>query len=258
MNESSKIRVLVAEDEESFRLILERTLAANAEFECEAYESGDDVIDALRRSTYDVLLLDYRMPGRSGLNILQWMHEQKMDTPVVMLTGAGSETIAVEAMKLGAYDYVRKDTFEKEHLPYILRNAFERFQFRREKALRKELVADTSKTSTTLELLLNSLRSFGELMNTSLAVVTMELETREGELKKHMGEEGTALLSRTFTELKRQYEVISLSTKSMLELAKIMFDRCAGGVDTSSRERELNRSVKEVREYSEKRSSHTS
>jgi DNA-binding response OmpR family regulator len=231
MNESKKLRVLVAEDEESFRLVLERVLESAGGYEFEACETGNQVLDALQRKPFDVLILDYEMPEHSGLNILQWMHEQKMDTPVIMLTGAGSENIAVEAMKLGAYDYIRKETFEKEHLPILINSARERYLFRQEKKLLRQAEDERVKTSTTFNLLNNCIRSYGELMNTSLAIVNTEMAVRESELAGQMQGEGSQILNKTFQEMQHQYEVIAMCSKSLLELTRVMFDTFTKGAD---------------------------
>ena len=253
MEEREKIRVLIAEDEESFRLVLEHVLANHPEYEYEACETGDQAISLLQERAFDVLILDYKMPGHSGLNILQWMHEQKMDTPVVLLTGAGSETIAVEAMKLGAYDYIRKDTFEKEHLPFIIRNARERYLFKQERELQKQVEEESTKNSMTLELLFNCMRSYGELMNTSLAVVSMEMELHEKELTQGVKAEAAAKSAQTYAEMRRQYEVIAMCTKSLLDLSKVMFDRLTTKVDTAAREKQLRNSLQDISEFSKRR-----
>lgn len=255
MNESRKLKVLIAEDEESFRLVLERVLESRGDYEFESCESGDEVLEILQKKNFDVLILDYKMPGHSGLNILQWMHEQKMDTPVIMLTGAGSENIAVEAMKFGAYDYVRKETFEKEHLPFIINNAYERYLFKREKSLQQLDSEDQKKTTMTFDLLLACIRSYGELMNTSLAIVNTEMAARENELASRMQSDGVKLLNQTFVEMQRQYEVIAMCTKSLLELSNVMFDRFIHAADTSDREKTLRSSLILVEQYSKHQSS---
>ena len=66
---------MIAEDEDSFRMVLQRVLLANEVYEFEACASGDEVLELLNDKRYDVIILDHKMPGRSGLNILQWMHE---------------------------------------------------------------------------------------------------------------------------------------------------------------------------------------
>ena len=61
------------------------------------------------------------------------MYEQKNETPVLMLTAAGTENIAVEAMKFGAYDYIRKEQLQFEVLPILINGVYQQFLFRKEK-----------------------------------------------------------------------------------------------------------------------------
>lgn len=113
MEPKRPLQILIVDDEEPFRKVVSVVLQDRGGFDVEECESGESAIAALRQRAYDVVILDYRMEAVSGLNVLQWMLEQKIDTPVIVLTGAGSEHIAVEAMKLGAYDYIQKDLFEQ-------------------------------------------------------------------------------------------------------------------------------------------------
>src|SRR5512141_2033809 len=112
--------LLMVDDDDAFRIAMKQALSAGGKYKVRSADSGEAAIESLLHDRFDVILLDYRMPGISGLNVLQWMHEQKIDTPVVMMTAAGSEGIAVEAMKLGAYDYVRKEQVEIEHIGILI------------------------------------------------------------------------------------------------------------------------------------------
>jgi len=66
------------------------------------------------------VLLDYKMPGTSGINVLQWMYGMKMDIPVILITGYGSEEIALEAWKWGAKDYFVKGKSDMSQLPELV------------------------------------------------------------------------------------------------------------------------------------------
>jgi PAS domain S-box-containing protein len=88
---------------------------------------------------YDVLLLDYRMAGLTALDVLKEIRqERKLDLPVVLVTGQGDEEIAVQALKLGASDYIVKNVGYLFQLPNALENAFFRVQLRREQIALRE------------------------------------------------------------------------------------------------------------------------
>jgi two-component system, NtrC family, nitrogen regulation response regulator NtrX len=118
MKEQS-LHVLIVDDEPTYRLVLTQTLKMCGHTS-EACETGDAAIEFLKKNTYDVVLLDYKMPGTSGLNVLQWMYGMKIDTPVIIITGHGSEEIALEAWKWGAKDYFVKGKSDMSQLPSLV------------------------------------------------------------------------------------------------------------------------------------------
>jgi two-component system response regulator AtoC len=80
---------------------------------------------------FDVILVDLRMPGRSGMDLVDEVRRRKLETTVVVMTAYGSKDVAVEAMKRGAYDYLSKP-FESDELVLLLRKAEERERLARE------------------------------------------------------------------------------------------------------------------------------
>jgi PAS domain S-box-containing protein len=82
----------------------------------------------------DVLLLDYRLPGENALEVLKAVGERGLDLPVVLVTGQGDEEVAVQALRLGAADYLVKRPGYLHKLPATLENAHHRAQVRREQA----------------------------------------------------------------------------------------------------------------------------
>jgi DNA-binding NtrC family response regulator len=100
-------RVLLADDEQSLRRVLARELDRKGH-QVIAVEDGDKAVTKLEREEFDVAILDVRMPGRDGLEVLRALAEQVSPPEVVMLTGNATVELAVEAMKAGAYDFVTK------------------------------------------------------------------------------------------------------------------------------------------------------
>ena len=98
-------RILVVDDEAKMRRLLEMTLQAMGHAAVQAAD-GVEALGLLAAEPYDLVLSDMRMPGLDGLGLLRNMRERGLETPVVMLTAHGTVESAVEAMKLGAVDYI--------------------------------------------------------------------------------------------------------------------------------------------------------
>jgi len=102
-----KPRVFFVEDDEVFRKVLAKELE-QAGFEVRAFGTGVGLPAAVRDGEPDVVLLDLRLPERNGLDVLRDLQAEDAELPVVMLTGHGAVPEAVEAMRLGAYDFLTK------------------------------------------------------------------------------------------------------------------------------------------------------
>jgi DNA-binding NtrC family response regulator len=101
------VRVLVVDDDETFRFVMERRLRGSGHYvECVA--SGDAALERLATTVFDAVLLDLRMSGLSGVDTLRRIREAEVPTEVVMLTGHPDYDDCVEAMKLGAFHFLRK------------------------------------------------------------------------------------------------------------------------------------------------------
>ena len=112
-------RVLVVDDEAGVRESLRMLL--HGECEVATAESADQALQRIAEAPPDLILLDLVMPGRSGLELLEELRQLDVRPPVVVLTATKTVTTAVEAMKLGAVDYVTKP-FEVDALRIKLRN----------------------------------------------------------------------------------------------------------------------------------------
>lgn len=102
--------------------------------------SGEDGVRLYREQDIDCILLDYRMPGRDGLEVLNELTEISRIVPVIMMTGDGNETIAVSAMKLGSQDYIPKKALTAAALKRAVQRTVERTEMvRRVEKYRAEL-----------------------------------------------------------------------------------------------------------------------
>src|SRR4026207_1339779 len=96
--------------------------------------TGEEGFEMAKGGAFDVILSDMRMPGISGLDILRQLRDLRVDSAFIILTGFGTVDTAVEAMKLGAVDFVQKPFFRDELLLRV-RSATERRQLARQGGL---------------------------------------------------------------------------------------------------------------------------
>jgi len=118
------VKVLIADDDKNLRRVLTNELCEEG-FDVDDVESGIQAIDLLEKEEYDVLVLDLNMPGLGGMNVLRKMKALEWSTEVIVLTGHSTVSTAVEAMKLGAYDYLTKP-FKMVELKAIIEKAYEK------------------------------------------------------------------------------------------------------------------------------------
>ena len=100
-------RVLLVDDETIFTKNMSKLLK-NRGYETTAVNSGDAAIQELEQHPFDVIVLDLKMPGMDGITTLKEIMKLGLFTETLILTGHGSIDSALEAMKLGAYDYLTK------------------------------------------------------------------------------------------------------------------------------------------------------
>ena len=130
MSSTSKPRILVVDDEQDIRSSLQRIL----EYEGMVFEeaaSGKEALERLKTFEADAVLLDIKMPRMDGLEVLAEMRSQQPDLPVVMISGHGTIGTAVEATKLGAFDFMEKP-LARERVLLVLRNALQHRRLRAE------------------------------------------------------------------------------------------------------------------------------
>jgi two-component system response regulator AtoC len=131
-------RVLIVDDEQNLRHMLQ-TLLKREGYEPVGVSSVEGALMELEDRPYDIVITDLRMPGQSGMDLVDEIRQRNMDTTVVVMTAYGSRDIAIEAMKRGAYDYISKP-FEADELVLLLRKAEERERlFRENQSLHKQI-----------------------------------------------------------------------------------------------------------------------
>ena len=222
---SSLLRILVVDDEDSYRMGLEMALKLSHKYVPNSCNSAVEAMEVLKKEVFDVIILDYNMPEMSGLDLLHWMQKEKITTPVIMLTAAGSETIAVEAMRLGVYDYFRKDQIDINRLPIAVMSVHERYLYRRDLHRREEEEKSTKGTQRdfeSLKMFENTVNSLGQFVESSLTGLLKNLQRQEEELVRIIPLDSQGKCHEVFSELKKGIEVVSTGMKSMLDLTSLV------------------------------------
>src|SRR5262249_36610626 len=122
------IPVLIVDDDPVFALFLGQLVTAlGSELPCtsQCVDSAENALEVLGRQSYELLLLDYHLPGANGLEVLAQIQAlpPAQQRAVIMLTASGNESVAVEAMKRGAKDYLPKANLDVPPLLRALKSA---------------------------------------------------------------------------------------------------------------------------------------
>lgn len=131
-------RILVIDDEPSIRELLKDFFTGRG-FEVATSQDGEAALNLLKENKFDLLLLDLMMPGMNGMDVLREIASENLTIPSIMITAYASVSTAVEAMKLGAFDYITKP-FVLEDVYLTVRRALDVSKLKEENhRLKKEL-----------------------------------------------------------------------------------------------------------------------
>ncbi|HET9129424.1 MAG TPA: response regulator, partial [Terriglobia bacterium] len=176
----TNLRILLIDDDREFVTAVAAQLKEEFDYETSVFRSALDATRALKSMSkgVDVILVDYEMPGMNGLEFLRWMKDNGNQTPVVMLTAAGSDLVAVEAMKLGAYDYVRKEQMDLKHLGNVIQATSERHQYRISQEFDEEHLRELTRNRQATDKARDVLNTITPPLNTALANIDYEIEVK--------------------------------------------------------------------------------
>jgi DNA-binding NtrC family response regulator len=141
-------RILIAEDEANLRIVIQKELQRLG-YRVQAEPDGA-ALRRLEEGNVDVLLCDINMPRMDGMELLRRLHERPNPPEVIMLTGHATVETAIEAMKLGAYDYLSKP-YRITELDALVKQAAEK---RRLRVDNQRLRAQLERQTTTPEIIL--------------------------------------------------------------------------------------------------------
>jgi two-component system, NtrC family, response regulator AtoC len=184
-------RLLAVDDDPRMRRVLQ-ILARKIGLDCEAAAGADEALASFRAARSDLVVSDLKMPGKGGIEFLRELRAIDAEVPVIVLTAHGTVATAVEAMKLGAVDYLQKP-FDVDALELVISRALDLSRYRLENRFLREQAAGPPR--------------FGDLIGSSAAMVAVfELVQQVGPTRSAVlitGETGTGkeLVARAIHEL---------------------------------------------------------
>lgn len=181
-----RLRILVIDDEADNQERIQKRLKETPDWDIETVSAGDAVsaMQALRERLFDVAFLDYRLPDSDGLKVLEQIRQLHPKVAVVMLSSFGSEKTAVEAIRLGAIDYLVRSDFAAVDLTRLLRRAIEM----------QVLQTENTELRQVNRMKNEFISSVSHELRTPLAVILGYAKTMEdGELGKISPQQGKAL-----------------------------------------------------------------
>ena len=128
---SQKAKILVIDDELSIREMLQIFLRREG-FEVKVARSGEDGLESIRKEDFDVIVSDIRMPDMSGIDLLRRVRSESASGQFILLTAYATAETAIQALKMGAFDYVLKTDNFMEELRHIIDRALEEQRLREE------------------------------------------------------------------------------------------------------------------------------
>ncbi len=220
MNQKQTVRVCLVDDDEDYFVITRDLLSeiASYSFEVVWIDTYERALAEIPHSRFDVLLFDFRLGARNGLDLLRKIIASGIGAPVIMLTGQGDREIDLEAMKAGAADYLVKGKFDSTQLERSIRYSMDRF--------------------ATLEMLRasrDSLRSTTKQLEMALKSINDELETARCVQKSLLPPTGDPLPGVQFSGVYLpcgaiggdMYDVVKMDEK---HVAFLVLDVCGHGV----------------------------
>ena len=132
--------LLIVDDEKNYLVVLEALLSPEG-YEIMTSDKAQEALRLLQEADVDLVLTDMKMPGMSGMELLEEAKKIKPEVPVIMMTAYGTIEMAVEAMKKHAYDYITKP-FQNEELKLTLRKALENYRLVKENRRLSEALSE--------------------------------------------------------------------------------------------------------------------
>jgi DNA-binding NtrC family response regulator len=237
--------ILLVDDDEFFADIVASQLKDELKHRVSIARDGRQAKELLENSSshFDMILTDYSMPGMNGLDLLQWMHDTHNETPVVMLTAVGSELVAVDAMKLGAYDYVRKEQLDLQHLGVVINATNERHQFRITQSFEEERAREIKLNKLATDKVRDVLNAITPTLNTALANINGDIEMQGEKLCTQLSSPQREQLHDLLKRLQHEAITLETSIRGLLGLYGMLYAHHGEAQELDRLKREIEQKV---------------
>ena len=172
----SGLRVLLVEDNPDHATLAKNAIASSKQnrYAVDLCGSVEEAMEKVRQGPVNLIVCDYHLPGKNGIEFLEWLNAEEFDLPFVMMTGMGDEKTAVKAMQSGAYNYVVKDDTYLNVLPHAVDEAFIRYLSEKEK---EKYEMEIREKNAALEKANRELKKLDQLKSDFIASVSHDLRT---------------------------------------------------------------------------------
>jgi signal transduction histidine kinase len=209
------LRVLLVEDNPDHAMLAKNAIVSSKknQYAVDVCNSVEEAMEKVKQGPVNLIVCDYHLPGKNGLEFLEWLNAEEFDVPFMMMTGMGDEKTAVKAMQLGAYNYVVKDDVYLNVLPHAIDEAFIRYLSEREK---EKYEKEIREKNVALEKANRELKKLDQLKSDFIASVSHDFRTPLNSIR-----EGIALV------LDGVVDPTVEKGRKMLEIAKRNSERLA-------------------------------
>ena len=188
---AEKVRILVVDDEEVVQNLLQRILTV-AGYDVTTATDGEEALSAVSQGEVEVVLLDIKMPGMSGIEVLGKLTTDWPDICVIVVTAVVDTQTAIEALKMGAYDYITKP-FNRDNVVRKVQEAVERWNYqlqdrRRYLQLKESITEQTQRMQEQFMELLNSLTREQKLLHKLATIQAKDSKSLLSELPPELQE----------------------------------------------------------------------
>lgn len=227
VKEPIPLRVLLVDDDPSYVKVVALGLREEYAMDVLVASSGQEAIDLLQseKDGFDVVVLDYLMPIMTGLDVLRWMNRIGVETPALMLTAAGSESIAVESMKLGAYDYCRKDDTNIQHLANLISASHERHLFRVSRVMEEERSLEITLNKEATDKVNDVINAITPALNSAFANIAVDLEMNQDQLFAGLPASEQSRLKQLILNVQKEVLRIEAGVRGLLAIYKLLYAR---------------------------------